>query len=150
VCVCVCVCRARAALSRRLHQIKASVEEKKLALTDQISFVLARPYYLILYSLYLAKRSSAVTLPFFISFKRFAGPPILPLLPTSSARGQSLLSYRNLSCTSSIFLETISLLFGRGNRPNADAARAQRSPRLSSPGTYVFLLHLQSETLLRR
>lgn len=79
------------------------------------------------HSLYLAKRSSAVSF-LFLSLLSFAGPPIFPLLPVSSAREQSLLSYRNLSYTSNIFPETISLLLGRGNRPNADAAGAQRSP----------------------
>lgn len=112
----------------RLHRINAVRREKEIS-SNRLDFVCfsssVLPYS---HSLYLAKRSSAVSLSF---LSLSSAPPIFSLSPTSSARGQSLLSYRNLSCTSSIFLETISL--GRGNRPNADAVR----DRLSPPGTYL-------------
>lgn len=122
-----------------------AVEERKLALTGQVPFVLVRSYYLAPSFLLSRKTSFPLFLFSFLSapfpLERFAASPIslfhLFVLP-----GRSLLSYRNLSCASSIFPKTISLPLGRGNRPNADAAGAQPVEiavdyRARRPGTYV-------------
>lgn len=124
------------------------VEERKLALTGQVPFVLVRSYYL---ALTLPSRKTSF-LSFFSPF--YLSPPFLSLfrtlrrsrdfpLPTirsSRPVGQSLLSYRNLFRASSIFPKTISLPPGRGNRPNADAARElsrRRSPSTIAAQRYV-------------
>lgn len=134
---------------------KQTAEERKLALTDHVSFVLVYPYYLTLV-LSISPNVLSPHLCSFYLFQTLRQSADFPLSPTSpfllGARGQSLLSYRNLSCASSIFPKSISLPLGRGNRPNADAAGAQPAEIASAipPGTSVHRLHLQSETLPRR
>lgn len=140
------------------HQIGAGRRRKKISSNRPGPFVLVRSYYL---ALALLSRKTSFLLffspfylpPFFLSlslrrFRDFALSPIR----SSRSTGQSLLSYRNLSLACPAF-------FRKPSHSCLDGAIAQMLTRLESSaggdrrrlsrhkGTYVHLLHLQSETL---
>lgn len=119
--------RVRDILTSSSNQSRPFIEERKLALTDQLSFVLVRPYYLTL----IHSISQNVLPP--RSFLSLSSAPLVHRFSLSHLDPASN-HYYPIAISlarSSIFPEAISLPLERGNRPNADAAGAQRSPRPS-------------------
>lgn len=125
-CACRLVCvRVRDILTSSSNQSGPFIEKRKLALTGQLSFVLVRLYYLTL----IHSISQNVLPP--RSFLSLSSAPLVPLFSLFHLGPRAIITilsqsfFHVLSC---IFPETVSLPHGQGNRPNADAARAQRSP----------------------
>lgn len=141
-------------ISRWFHRIKWSVEKKEIS-SNRSGFVCFSPSVLPYPLFALSRKTFLRHSSLFISFKRFAAPPVFPfhlypgLLRLAGSRYYPIaISLARLA----FFRKTISLPPGRGNRPNADATGAQPAKIASTipPGTYyVHLLHLQSETLPR-
>jgi len=151
------------------NQSTPSAEERKLALTGQVSFALVHPYYLtpspsrktsfrlpLSLSLFLSLSLSSL----FISFERFADPfrfPLFYLLARSSRpAGSRYYPIATLSLSLSLSVSPAYPAFFRKTslfRPNrAIAQMLTRPAKIApiSPSRYVHLLHLQSETLSRR
>lgn len=127
-------------VARCFHQIGADRRGKEISSNRPSLFVLVRSYYLTLALLsrktsFLLFLSSFYPPPFFLSLSNASPLPrfrsfIYPFFPAHGAIVTILSQSPSLSRVQQ-FPKTISLLPGRGNRPNADAAG--ELSRLRSP-----------------